>query len=98
MHYKVTEPADPAAQAILRETLQWLAHDGEMERDREHLVSVCCAPQRPVQLEGAPIPINIKKFGRRTYFLTRLRTSSRKLPNSLFCSSHNSSVNRINSG
>jgi ArsR family transcriptional regulator len=63
MHYTIIEPPDPAAVAILREVLQWMEEDPQMQRDREHLVSVCCAPQLPVQLEGAPIPVNIQRKG-----------------------------------
>src|SRR3954464_7606065 len=57
MHYRIVEPPDPVAAEILRVTLRWVASDPEMQQDRGHLVSVCCAPQLPVQLEGAPIPM-----------------------------------------
>jgi hypothetical protein len=39
--------------------LEWLAQDREMQRDREQLVKVCCAPRLPVQLRGAPRPTGI---------------------------------------
>ena len=57
MHYRITEPNDPNAARVLREVQAWLAEDGEMRRDREQLMKVCCAPQLPVQLQGAPRPV-----------------------------------------
>jgi ArsR family transcriptional regulator len=60
MHYRIVEPPDPIAAEILRATLRWVASDPEMQRDRVHLASVCCAPQLPVQLEGAPIPLGFQ--------------------------------------
>jgi hypothetical protein len=34
-----------------KDTLAWLANDREMQRDRERLVKVCCAPQLPVSIQ-----------------------------------------------
>ncbi len=59
MHYRVVEPSDPDAARVLREVLAWLANDKEMQRDRERLVRVCCAPQLPVSIKAAPRPANI---------------------------------------
>jgi len=59
MHYRVVEPSDPEAAKVLREVLAWLANDREMHHDRERLVRVCCAPQLPVSIEGAPRPTGI---------------------------------------
>ncbi|MFL6331711.1 MAG: ArsR/SmtB family transcription factor [Pyrinomonadaceae bacterium] len=59
MHYKVAEPNDPHAARLLGEVLEWLTQDREMQRDREQLVKVCCAPRLPVQLRGAPRPTGI---------------------------------------
>lgn len=56
MHYRVVEPPDERAARIFREVLGWLAQDAEMQRDRTRLVKLCCAPQVPVQLKGAPRP------------------------------------------
>ncbi|MEP7219804.1 MAG: metalloregulator ArsR/SmtB family transcription factor [Bacteroidota bacterium] len=61
MHYRIVEPSDAAATAILREVLRSMAQDQEMQRDRERLRSVCCSPNLPVQLEGAPSPISIQQ-------------------------------------
>lgn len=56
MHYRVVEPPDERAARIFREVRAWLAQDAEMQRDRTRLVKLCCAPQVPVQLKGAPRP------------------------------------------
>jgi ArsR family transcriptional regulator len=57
MHYRIVEPADAAAARMLKDVLSWLASDQEMQRDRERLVKVCCAPQLPVSIQGAPRPL-----------------------------------------
>lgn len=59
MHYRVAEPSDPHAARVLSDTMAWLAEDREMQRDRERLVKICCAPQPPVQLQGVPRPANL---------------------------------------
>lgn len=59
MHYRIVEPADPDAARVLRDTLAWLGNDREMQRDRERLVKVCCAPQLPVSIQGAPRPVGL---------------------------------------
>jgi ArsR family transcriptional regulator, arsenate/arsenite/antimonite-responsive transcriptional repressor len=56
MHYRVVEPSDESAARVFRELRAWLAAEREMQRDRERLVRICCAPQLPVQLQGAPRP------------------------------------------
>ncbi len=42
VHYRLVEPEDPAAAAVLRAALTWLAADPEMQRDRARLSEVCC--------------------------------------------------------
>jgi ArsR family transcriptional regulator len=59
MHYRLVVPKHPAAEAVLREVLNWLRTDRDMERDRMRLARACCAPQRFVRLEGAPLPVVI---------------------------------------
>jgi ArsR family transcriptional regulator len=59
MHYKVVEPADRHAARVFGEVRAWLAEDPEMRRDRERLVKVCCAPQPPVSIQGAPRPASL---------------------------------------
>src|ERR687884_1952335 len=59
MHYRIVEPGLPHAARIFREVRAWLKEDADMRRDRERLVRVCCAPQPPVQLRGAPRPASL---------------------------------------
>ena len=59
MHYRIEEPSDPDAARLLQETMSWLANDSEMQHDRERLIKVCCAPQLPVRIEGAPRPVGL---------------------------------------
>jgi ArsR family transcriptional regulator len=59
MHYRIVEPPAPHAARIFREVRAWLKEDEDMQRDRERLVKVCCAPQIPIQLRGAPRPASL---------------------------------------
>lgn len=59
MHYRVVEPADPDAARVLKDVMSWLANDQEMQRDHERLIKVCCAPQLPISIQGAPRPISL---------------------------------------
>lgn len=59
MHYRIVEPADPDAARVLQDVISWLANDAEMQRDRERLIKVCCAPQLPVSIQHAPRPANL---------------------------------------
>ena len=59
MHYKVVEPPEPHAARVFSEVRAWLAEDPEMRKDRERLVRVCCAPQPPVLIQGAPKPASL---------------------------------------
>jgi len=59
MHYRIVEPSDTDAAQVLKDVLTWLASDREMQRDRERLVKVCCAPQLPVSIQGAPRPASL---------------------------------------
>jgi ArsR family transcriptional regulator len=56
MHYRIAEPADADAAQVLRDVMTWLGNDQEMQKDRARLVKVCCAPQLPVNIQGAPRP------------------------------------------
>jgi ArsR family transcriptional regulator len=56
VHYRLAEPSDPHAARVFGEVRAWLSEDPEMRRDRARLAKVCCAPQLPVQLQGAPRP------------------------------------------
>jgi ArsR family transcriptional regulator len=59
MHYRVIEPDDSEAAQVLRDVMAWLASDAEMQRDRERLVKICCAPQLPVRIKSAPRPAGL---------------------------------------
>lgn len=59
IHYRVVEPPDPHAARIFAEVRAWLANDEAMQRDRERLSKICCAPQLPVQLQRAPRPASL---------------------------------------
>jgi len=56
MHYRIQQPADPAAASILAAALDSLQHDPEMQADLDRLGRACCQPERFVALQGAPIP------------------------------------------
>jgi ArsR family transcriptional regulator len=59
MHYRLTEPPDEHAARIFREVRGALAEHPELQRDREKLMQVCCAPSLPVQLRRAPKPLDL---------------------------------------
>lgn len=59
MHYRIAEPADERAARVFAELRAWLKEDREMQRDRERLAKVCCAPQPPVTIQGAPRPASL---------------------------------------
>ena len=59
MHYRIAKPADSDAERILEDVITWLANDPEMQRDRQRLVKICCAPQLPVSIQGAPRPSSL---------------------------------------
>jgi ArsR family transcriptional regulator len=61
IHYRVVEPDDENAAKVLRETMTWLANDREMQKDRERLERVCCAPQLPVSIKAAPRPASLAR-------------------------------------
>jgi ArsR family transcriptional regulator len=56
IHYRIVEPPNPNAAKVFEGIRAWLIEDNEMKRDLQRLETVCCAPQVPVQLQGAPRP------------------------------------------
>jgi ArsR family transcriptional regulator len=56
MHYRIQQPANPQAAAILGAALQALCNDRAMQEDLKRLDRACCVPQRLVSLQGAPLP------------------------------------------
>lgn len=60
MHYKMAQLPHEHAVRIMKNVMEWLKADPEMQNDRAKLLQVCCAPQPPVQLLGAPRPSRIQ--------------------------------------
>jgi ArsR family transcriptional regulator len=56
MHYRISEPADAGAAAILAAALASLRNDKRMLADLARLDRACCSPQILVVPEGAPLP------------------------------------------
>jgi ArsR family transcriptional regulator len=56
MHYRIVMPPHIGATQILRQTLAALEEERGMQADRGRLAKACCAPQKIVALEGAPVP------------------------------------------
>lgn len=56
IHYRIEQPENVFAAQILRDTLQWLASQTEMENDYRKLQMACCAPNAPVTISRAPKP------------------------------------------
>lgn len=59
MHYRVVMPPHAGAAQVLRQTLAALAGEKAMQTDRARLAKACCAPQKFVTLESAPIPATV---------------------------------------
>jgi ArsR family transcriptional regulator len=62
MHYRIIEPDDQGAARVLQEVMSWLSNDQEMQRDRQRLETICCAPQLPVAIQGAPRPASLAQL------------------------------------
>ena len=59
MHYRIVTPADEHAARIFVEVRSWLASDPLLQRDRDRMNKICCAPRLPVQLQRAPRPTRL---------------------------------------
>ena len=59
IHYRIAEPEDADVARMLKDLMSWLANDHEMQRDRERLVKICCAPRLPVSIQSAPRPASL---------------------------------------
>ncbi|MCY7375625.1 MAG: metalloregulator ArsR/SmtB family transcription factor [Pyrinomonadaceae bacterium] len=55
-HYRIMMPKNEHAARVLRDIQEWLKTDKVMQKDRIQLAKVCCAPQPPVSIQGAPRP------------------------------------------
>lgn len=58
MHYRIEQPDDAGAAAILAATMAYFKSNREMQVDLARLGEACCEPQRFVVLQGAPLPIS----------------------------------------
>ena len=56
MHYKIVEPKNKKAAQILRDTLNWLGSQKEMQNEYEALAEACCSPNAPITIVRAPKP------------------------------------------
>jgi ArsR family transcriptional regulator, arsenate/arsenite/antimonite-responsive transcriptional repressor len=56
MHYSIAELNQPTAQRVVAQTLETLADDPEMQRDRAALAKACCSTRSPELLKRAPKP------------------------------------------
>lgn len=59
MHYRLVEPPNEDAARIFREVRNYLTNDREMQKDRQKIVNVCCAPELPESIQGAPMPASL---------------------------------------
>ena len=59
MHYRIVMPSDQPAARIFGEVRTWLAGDPILQRDRDRMNKICCAPKLPVQLQRAPRPASL---------------------------------------
>jgi len=64
MHYKIVPPRDSGAAGILRETLNALRAERDMQVDRSRLDRACCTTKRIGTLDGAPRPVAIETEAR----------------------------------
>jgi ArsR family transcriptional regulator len=58
-HYRIDAPKNENAARVLRDVQEWLKTDKQMQKDRKQLANVCCAPQPPVSIQGAPRPKSV---------------------------------------
>ena len=63
MHYRIVRPADEDGARLLDDVRNWLAKDESMRLERARLVEVCCSPELPPHLAGAPRPASIASCG-----------------------------------
>jgi ArsR family transcriptional regulator len=56
MHYRIVMPPHIGATQVLRQTLEWLRKEKQMQADRARLTKACCASAKYASLDGAPLP------------------------------------------
>jgi ArsR family transcriptional regulator len=57
MHYRIDHSADASTASILNAVLESFKSDEEMKYDLARLSRACCAPERFISLQGAPVPV-----------------------------------------
>ena len=60
MHYRIVMPPNEGAAKVLREILEWFKEEKTMQSDRAKLSKACCAPEKFVTLQGAPLPAPVE--------------------------------------
>lgn len=60
IHYRIVVPPSTGASRIMSETLAVIREDKDMRADLKRLNGACCAPQKLVALDGAPMPTRIE--------------------------------------
>src|SRR5271165_4040956 len=60
MHYRIVMPPNEGAAQVLRQTLHWLMEEKIRQGDRAKLSKACCALEKYVTLQGAPLPTTIE--------------------------------------
>lgn len=56
MHYRIVMPPHSGATQVLRQALDWLKDEKQMQKDRARLTKACCTPAKYPLLDGAPLP------------------------------------------
>ncbi len=59
MHYRIVMPPHNGAAQLLRQALDWLKDEKQMQADRARLTKACCTPAKYALLDGAPLPIPV---------------------------------------
>ena len=59
MHYRLAQIPDERAGKLFSEVLDFISKDPEMLSDRERMIKICCAPEPPTSVQGAPIPASL---------------------------------------
>lgn len=60
MHYRMALPENPAAARLVQDIEALFAGDLQMQQDRSRFTRACCAPQKYVRLQGAPVPVSLR--------------------------------------
>jgi ArsR family transcriptional regulator, arsenate/arsenite/antimonite-responsive transcriptional repressor len=61
MHYRIVFPADAGAAQLLRQTLEVLKADRQIQTDRKRLDRACCSSVGLTTVEAAPRPVSVPK-------------------------------------